>query len=98
AKLIFRAYLTQGDAPVFHGNAAAAAVVADLNQLILQGAVGEVVADAGGEVEAFASFAAVADESANLVGQRLENGIGLQTEMGHSGEELAVGLDFDEGA
>jgi len=34
AKLIFRADLTERDAPVFDGDSAAAAVVADLNQLI----------------------------------------------------------------
>jgi len=40
AKLIFCADLSQRDAPVFDGEAAAVAVVADLNQLILQRAVG----------------------------------------------------------
>src|SRR6267154_1135565 len=60
AQLIVRAHLAQSDAAIFEGDAAAFAIVADLRELVLQGAVGDVVADSGGDVEAAARFAAVA--------------------------------------
>src|SRR5271163_499775 len=96
AELVFCADLAEGDAAVFDGEAAAVAVVADLDELVLQGLVGEIVADAGGEVEAGAGFAAIADEGAHLVGKRLKDGIGLQTEVRDGGEEFAVGLDLQQ--
>ena len=71
---VFCADLAEVDAAVFEGEAAAIAVVADLDELALEGFVGEVVADAGGEVEAFASEVAVAEEGADLIGERLFEG------------------------
>src|SRR4029077_19505757 len=77
---------------------AALAVLAYLHKLILQGAVGDVVADAGGDVETAAGFAAVTREHAHLIGERLQDGIVLQAKMGNGGEEFAVGLDLDQRA
>src|SRR2546425_286924 len=48
AELVFRAHLAERDAAVFERDAAAAAVVADLHKLVLQGVVGQIVADAAG--------------------------------------------------
>src|SRR5580693_3062509 len=108
---VFCADLAEVDAAVFEGEAAAVAVVADLDELALEGLVGEVVADAGGEIEAFASEVAVADEGANLVGERLLegdevwrrryrkislDGIVVETEVGDGGKKFTVGLDFQE--
>src|SRR5438046_1128900 len=72
AELIFGSDLAEVDAAVFDGEAAAASVVTGLHDLALQGFVGEVVARAPREIEAFAVFAAVAYERANLVGKRSE--------------------------
>src|ERR1700737_278574 len=60
AKLIVGAHLAESKAAVLESDAAALAVVADLHELFLQGAIREVVADASGDVEPAASFAAVA--------------------------------------
>ena len=62
AELILSAYLAEGDAAVFEGEAAAVTVVSDLGNLVLQRAVLNVVADAAGEIETFAVKAAVADQ------------------------------------
>src|SRR5277367_813020 len=108
---VFGADLAEVDAAVFEGEAAAVAVVADLDELALQSFVGEVVADAGGEVETFASEVAVAEEGADLVGERLQkglkplrrirreiggHGVVVEAEVGDGGEKLAVGFHFDE--
>src|SRR5580693_1602919 len=61
---IFGADLAEVDAAVFEGEAAAVSVVADLDELALEGLVGEVVADAGSEVETLAGEIAVAEEGA----------------------------------
>src|ERR1700692_4783071 len=68
AKLIVGPHLPQRDAPVFDSQPATISVVTDLHQLILQRIVGDVVAYAAGDVEALAGLAAVADQSANLIG------------------------------
>src|SRR5258705_49338 len=88
--------LAEFDAAIFEGEAAAFAVVTDLHKLILQGAIGDVVADAGDYVETATRFAAVAGEHANLIGKRLQDGIGLQAKMGNGGKEFAIGLDLQQ--
>ena len=112
-KAILRADLAEVDAAIFEGEAAAAPVVADLHKLVLQGLVGEVVANPGSEIETPARQVSVAKESANLVGEGLLkrdktrwgrwrkvgfHGVGIQAEMGEGGEEFAVGLYFEERA
>jgi len=47
AELVFRADRAEVDAPVFQSDAAAATVVIDLRDLVLQDAIRDVVADAG---------------------------------------------------
>src|SRR5215469_11736616 len=111
AELIFGADLAEVYPPVLEGEAAAAAVVTHLNDLALQNFVGEIVADPAGEVEAFAVFAAIAGERANLIRERLlkrvlrgrlrelaEVGIVVEAEVGDGGKEFAVRLGFDQGA
>ena len=98
AELILRTDLAESDAAVFDRETAAAPVVADLHKLVLQCIVGDVVADASGGVESFAVEAAVAEESPNLIGERLQDRAGLQTEVRDGGEELAVGLHFEKSA
>ena len=66
AELILRAHLSEVDAAVFDGQAAAIAVITELNNLVLQGFVLEVIAGTGDEIEALARFASVADKRANL--------------------------------
>ena len=61
AELIFSAHLAEVDPPVFDGQAAAIAVVAQLHNLILQSLVLEIVTDSGNKIEPLASFTAVAD-------------------------------------
>ncbi len=96
AELVFRADRAEVDAPVFQSDAAAATVVIDLRYLVLQDAICHVVADARGGVESFAIQAAVTEEGAHLIGERLESRVGLKTEMRNRGEEFGVGLHFDE--
>src|SRR5260370_841730 len=67
AELILLAHLAEVDATVLEGQAAAAAIVTELHDLALQCLVLEVVAETGDEIQAFAGFASVADEPANLV-------------------------------
>ena len=67
AKLIVGADLAEFEAAVFEGESAAAAVVADLDELILQGVVGDVVAHTCGDVETLFCIAAVTDQGANLI-------------------------------
>jgi len=57
----------QGDAAVFEGETAAAAVVTGLDDLVLQRLIGEVVADASDEVKTLSRFAAVTSECTNLI-------------------------------
>src|SRR5216683_6230557 len=112
-ELIFRAHLPKVDAAIFDGEAAAAAVVTELNDLVLQRLVFEVVAETGNEIKAFAGFAAVTDEPANLVRKRLLEreergrqrnghvtlrGIVIQTEMGDGSEKFPIRLHFQERA
>ncbi len=96
AELVIGADLAEFDAAVFEGEATAFAVVTDLHELILQGAIGDVVADAGDDVETATRFAAVAGEHANLIGKRLQDGIGLQAKMGNGGKKFAIGLDLEQ--
>ena len=74
AELIFCSDLAKVDAAVFDGEAAAAAIVTGLDDLVLQSFIGEIVAKAGDEVEAFSRFAAVTGECANLIRKRLLKG------------------------
>src|SRR6266704_2138139 len=112
-ELIFRAHLPKVDAAIFDGEAAAAAVVTELNDLVLQCLVFEVVAETGNEIKAFAGFTAVTDEPANLVRKRLLKreergrqrnghvtlrGIVIEAEMGDGGEKFPIGLHFQERA
>src|SRR6266705_625962 len=95
AKLILRAHLPEVDAAIFDGEAAAAAVVAELNDLVLQSLVLEVVAH----------------QPANLVRKRLlevqrlgrrgerkiaEHRVGIQAEVGDRGEKFPIRLYFQE--
>ena len=73
-KTVFCADLAKVDAAVLEGETAAAAVVADLHELVLQGLVGEVVADTRGEIESPARQVSVAKKGANLVGEGLLKG------------------------
>src|SRR6266849_891941 len=104
AKLILRAHLPEVDAAIFDGEAAAAAVVAELNDLVLQRLVFEVVADTGDEIQAFAGFAPVADERANLIRKRLleirrhRRRIVIQAEVPSSDKEFPIRLYFQERA
>src|SRR5580658_3073755 len=110
---IFGADLAEVDAAILEGKAAAVSVIADLDELALEDLVGEIVADAGCEIEALAGQVAVTEKGADLVGKRLVKGheawrghereIGLdgvivQAEVGDGGEELAVRLDLEERA
>src|SRR5258708_722814 len=90
AELILSAYLAEGDAAVFEGEAAAVAVVSDLGDLVLKRGVLKIVADAAGEIKTFAVEAAVADQCANLVGERLQHGVVLNVKVGDSSEKFAV--------
>ena len=57
---VFGADLAEVDAAVFEGEAAAVSVVADLDELALQDLVGEIVANASGEIESLARQVSVA--------------------------------------
>src|SRR5690242_8098023 len=92
AELIVGAHLAEGDTAIFERQAATFSVVADLHELVLQSAIRDVVADAGDGVEAATGFAAIAEEHADLIGERLENGIVLQAKMGDGGEKFAIGF------
>src|SRR5882724_7793446 len=70
-ELVLRAHLAEVDAPVFDGEAAAATVVTELRDLVLQRLVLEVVSDSGDQIKTLARFIAVADERANLARKRL---------------------------
>jgi hypothetical protein len=111
--LVLGANLAEVDAAIFYCQAAAAAIVTRLDDLALQRFVGEVVADAGDEIESLAGLAAVAGESANLIRKRLlkegklrrglgrkvtERRIVIEAEVSQGDEELAVGLHFHERA
>src|SRR6267143_2177509 len=96
AELIIGANRAKSHAAIAQGDAAAAAVVADLDDLVLKRAVRNVVADPGGEVEAPASLGAIADQRTNLVGERLQDGVGLQAEMRDGSEEFLVGFHLKQ--
>src|SRR5467141_682188 len=113
AELILRAHLPEVDAAIFDGQATAAAVVTELNDLVLQRLVLEIVAQAGDEIKAFAGFASVADQPANLVRKRLlevnrlrrrrerkiaEHRVGIQAEVGNRGEKFPIRPYFQERA
>src|SRR6266851_7901006 len=104
AELILRAHLPEVDAAIFDGEAAAAAVVAELNDLVLQRLVFEVVAHTGDEVKAFARFAPVAGERANLIRKRLlevrrhRRRIVIQAEVSSSNKEFPIRLYLQERA
>src|SRR6267154_1498640 len=96
-KLILRAHLSEVDAAIFDSEAAAAAVVTELHDLVLQCLVLKVIAETVNEIKPLAGFASVADQPANLVGIRLLEGsglerkvaerrIGIQAEVGNSGK------------
>src|SRR5215467_10021946 len=72
-ELVFRAYLSEGNAPVFERQPAAVTVVGHLRNLVLQRGVLNVVAHPAREVEAFAVEGPVPDEGPDLVGKRLQN-------------------------
>ena len=110
---ILGAHLAEVDTAVFEGEAAAVAVVADLHELALEGLIGEVVADSGSEIESLARQVAVAEEGADLVGERLRkrhkirrrhggkvglHRIFVEAEVGDGGEKFPVGLYFQKRA
>jgi len=68
-----------------------------LRQLILRRVSRDVESDAAGGVEAFARKAAVAEKGANLIGERLQHGISLQTKMRNRREEFTIRLNLHEG-
>ena len=98
AELVFRSYRGQVETPVFDGQAAASAVVTDLHKLVQQRVRQNVVADSGRKLNPFRTRSAIADDSANLVRWRLDDGIALQAKVGDSEEELAVGLHLQKRA
>src|SRR5262249_50977210 len=67
AELIFRTDCAEGDAPIFERDAATAAVVIHVPNLVLQDAIGDVIADPRRYVESFAIEAAVTDKRADLI-------------------------------
>ena len=67
AELVVGADLAEFEAAIFESEATAAAVVAELDELILKSVVRNVIAHAGSNVESLAVFAAVSDQSANLI-------------------------------
>jgi len=95
AELIFGAHVAQRYATVFERKTAAAAVVIDLHDLVLECAVGDVVAEAGDSIKAFAIQRAVTEQGPDLVRKRLKSGVGLQTEVGDAHEEFAIRFDVD---
>src|SRR5207249_12115866 len=56
---------------VLEREAAATSVITGLDDLVLQGLLGEIVPDAAGKIEPLAVFAPIADQRANLIRQRL---------------------------
>src|SRR6266480_3062073 len=103
-KLILRAHLSEVDAAIFDSEAAAAAVVTELHDLVLQCLVLKVIAKTGSQIKPLAGFASVADQPANLVGIRLleggvaERGIGIQAEVGNGGKQFPIRFYFEERA
>src|SRR6202022_3876407 len=110
-ELVLRAHLPEVEAGIFDGKPAAAAVVTELNELVLQRLVLEIVAEARDQIKSLARFASVTHKAANLVRKRLlevnslrgrvqrklaERRIGIQAEVGDSGEEFPIGLYFQE--
>jgi hypothetical protein len=110
-ELILRAHLPEVDAAILDGEAAA--VVTNLNDLVLQRLVLEIVADTGDEIKSLAGFASVADEPVDLVRKRLLEryelgrqgngqitlrGIVVQAEMDNGGEKFPIQLYFQEHA
>src|SRR5437773_955336 len=99
-KLILRAHLSEVDAAIFDSEAAAAAVVTELHDLVLQCLVLKVIAKTGSQIKPLAGFASVAEQPANLVGSRLLEGrhrggrerkvaerrIVIQAEVGNGGK------------
>src|SRR5216683_1087596 len=113
AELIFRTDLPEVDTAIFHSQAAATAVVTELNDLVLQSFVLEIVADTGNEIKALARFAAVAYKRANLARKRLLErgetgrqrngeialcGIVIQPEVSSRGKEFPERPYFQERA
>ncbi len=96
AELVFGANGAEGEAAILEGNAATPAVVAELGDLILEEAAAEVVAEAEGAIPAAAVELAIADQGADLIRARLEDGAGLGGKLREGDEELAIGAHADE--
>src|SRR5271154_3275842 len=92
AELVFRVDAGDVQMAILDTEAAAAAVVSDLYDLAKQLVGVEIVADAGGQVEAFAIFRAVAREQTDLIGNGLKDGVRVDTEVRDSREKVTVGL------
>src|SRR5207245_8582159 len=78
AELVFRAHLAERDAAVFERDAAAAAVVADLHKLVLQGVLGQIVAVAAGGAEGLAVELPGTNEAADPARAPLQHGVRIQ--------------------
>src|SRR5260370_32712839 len=70
-ELVLCPYLSEVDAPILDGESAAAPVVTHLDDLVLQRLVFEIVAETGNQIKTSTRFAAVSDQRAHLVRQRL---------------------------
>src|SRR5262249_45075369 len=96
AELIFRTDRAEVDAAIFERDAAATAVVIHLHDLVLQYAVGDVVADARSHIKTFAIQTAITDNRANLIRKRLKLWIILKTEVRDRRKEFSVRFDFNQ--
>src|SRR5579872_3630662 len=88
AKLIFRADLTQRQAPVFQGDSAARSVVADLHELILNILLFDIVTDTEEGVPAAAVQVPISNLGANLVRDGLQNRIVVDGKMRNGEVEI----------
>src|SRR5712692_5736714 len=87
-ELVLGAHRAERQPPVLESDAAARAVVAHLDELVLQELLADVVAEAQRRVPPAAVQLAVAHERADLVRARLEHGVGIEREVRQRDEEL----------
>src|SRR5262245_19424612 len=95
AKLIVRSYLPQCDPPILQRQTTAISVVTHLHQLILQGIVRDVVADARREIESLSRLCPVSDQRSNLIRLWLQyQRICIETKIRHGKEKFLIRLDL----
>src|SRR5690242_1747325 len=91
-KFVVVAERPQGQAPIFKADATATAIVACLDDLVLEGMLDRIIGERSGRIPALAVHLAPAGGQANLVLLRLEHGIGVQSELGQAEKGLAKGV------